>query len=191
MFADKEETPVPATPVLETERLILRPISNDDLAATHRVFDDPAVRRYLWDDRPVSLEATASVVQASARDFSERGVGLFGVRLRGAEELVGLCGLRWEDGIGDMEIIYCLLPELWGRGLATEAAEACLHFAFEGARLERVMAGADEPNAASLRIIEKLGMRFVGRILPAAPEAPYFVFNRADFPRANARGGER
>jgi RimJ/RimL family protein N-acetyltransferase len=53
------------------------------------------------------------------------------------------------------------------------------------------MAGADEPNAASLRIIEKLGMRFVGRILPAAPEAPYFVFNRADFPRANARGGER
>lgn len=191
MFAGKEETPVPATPVLETERLILRPISNDDLAATHRVFDDPAVRRYLWDDRPVSLEATASVVQASARDFSERGVGLFGVRLRGAEELVGLCGLRWEDGIGDMEIIYCLLPELWGRGLATEAAEACLRFAFEEARLERVMAGADEPNAASLRIIEKLGMRFVGRILPAAPEAPYFVFNRADFPRANARGGER
>jgi [ribosomal protein S5]-alanine N-acetyltransferase len=191
VFADKEETPVPATPVLETERLILRPISNDDLAATHRVFDDPAVRRYLWDDRPVSLEDTASVVQASARDFSERGVGLFGVRLRGAEELVGLCGLRWEDGIGDMEIIYCLLPELWGRGLATEAAEACLRFAFEGARLERVMAGADEPNAASLRIIEKLGMRFVGRILPAAPEAPYFVFNRADFPRANARGGER
>jgi ribosomal-protein-alanine N-acetyltransferase len=191
VFAGKEETPVPATPVLETERLILRPISNDDLAATHRVFDDPAVRRYLWDDRPVSLEATASVVQASARDFSERGVGLFGVRLRGAEELVGLCGLRWEDGIGDMEIIYCLLPELWGRGLATEAAEACLRFAFEEARLERVMAGADEPNAASLRIIEKLGMRFVGRILPAAPEAPYFVFNRADFPRANARGGER
>jgi ribosomal-protein-alanine N-acetyltransferase len=191
VFADKEETPVPATPVLETERLILRPISNDDLAATHRVFDDPAVRRYLWDDRPVSLEDTASVVQASARDFSERGVGLFGVRLRGAEELVGLCGLRWEDGIGDMEIIYCLLPELWGRGLATEAAEACLRFAFEEARLERVMAGADEPNAASLRIIEKLGMRFVGRILPAAPEAPYFVFNRADFPRANARGGER
>jgi [ribosomal protein S5]-alanine N-acetyltransferase len=191
VFAGKEETQVPATPVLETERLILRPISNDDLAATHRVFDDPAVRRYLWDDRPVSLEATASVVQASARDFSERGVGLFGVRLRGAEELVGLCGLRWEDGIGDMEIIYCLLPELWGRGLATEAAEACLRFAFEEVRLERVMAGADEPNAASLRIIEKLGMRFVGRILPAAPEAPYFVFNRADFPRANARGGER
>jgi [ribosomal protein S5]-alanine N-acetyltransferase len=78
-----------------------------------------------------------------------------------------------------------------GTGLATEAAEACLRFAFEEARLERVMAGADEPNAASLRIIEKLGMRFVGRILPAAPEAPYFVFNRADFPRANARGGER
>ena len=182
---------MPATPVIETERLVLRPVSSDDLAAAHRVFDDPAVRRYLWDDGPVSVEATASVLEASARDFSERGVGLFGVRLRGLEELVGLCGLRWEEGIGDMEIMYCLLPELWGRGLATEAAEACLRFAFEEAGPERVMAGADEPNTSSLRVIEKLGMRFVGRILPAAPEAPYFVLNRADFPRADAKGGER
>jgi [ribosomal protein S5]-alanine N-acetyltransferase len=191
VFTERVETPVSVALVLETERLVLRPVSDDDLAATHRLFDDPAVRRYLWDDRPVSLEAAASILEASARDFSERGVGLFGVRLRGAEELVGLCGLRWEEGIGDMEIMYCLLPELWGRGLATEAAEACLRFAFDEAGLERVMAGADEPNAASLRVIEKLGMRFVDRILPAAPEAPYFVLNRADFPRADARGGER
>jgi [ribosomal protein S5]-alanine N-acetyltransferase len=191
VFTERVETPVSVALVLETERLVLRPVSDDDLAATHRLFDGPAVRRYLWDDGPVSLEATESILEASARDFAERGIGLFGVRLRGAEELVGLCGLRWEEGIGDMEIMYCLLPELWGRGLATEAAQACLRFAFEEAGLERVMAGADEPNAASLRVIEKLGMRFVDRILPAAPEAPYFVLNRADFPRADARGGER
>lgn len=108
--------------MLQTERLVLRPVSADDLTAMHRVFNDPAVRRYLFDDQAVSVETTRSVLKASTRDFSERGVGLFGLRLRGADgELVGLCGLRWEEGLGEMEIMYCLLPEWWGRGLATEA----------------------------------------------------------------------
>jgi RimJ/RimL family protein N-acetyltransferase len=176
------------SPVLETERLVLWPLSGRDLAAMYQVFNDPAVRRYLFDDRPVSLDTARAVLRASARDFPERGVGLFGVRLRGSEDLVGLCGLRWEEGLGEMEIMYCLVPELWGRGLATEAARACLRFAFEEAGLERVMGGADEPNVASLRVIERLGMRFVGRVLPAAPEVPYFEIKRDDFPRAGAKG---
>jgi ribosomal-protein-alanine N-acetyltransferase len=90
-----------------------------------------------------------------------------------------------------MEIMYCLLPQLWGRGLITEAARASLRFAFEEAGLWCVMAGADEPNAASLRVIEKLGMRFAGRILAKAPEVPYFVLNRDDFLRTVASGSLR
>ena len=180
-------------PVLETERLILRQLSPDDLPDMHLIFNDPEVGRYLFDGELVPFQTTISVLEASDRDFSERGVGLFGVRLRGADEvdLVGLCGLRWEEGIGEMEIMYCLLPELWGRGLTTEAARAALRFAFEEAGLRRVMGGADEPNAASLRVIEKLGMRPAGRILPKAPEVPYFVLNRDDLLRADAGGGPR
>ena len=180
-------------PVLETERLVLRPLSPDDLPAMHLIFNDPEVGRHLFDGELVSFKTTISVLDASDRDFSERGVGLFGVRLRGADyyDLVGLCGLRWEEGIGEMEIMYCLLPQLWGRGLTTEAARATLRFAFEEAGLWCVMGGADEPNAASLRVIEKLGMRPAGRILAKAPEVPYFVLNRDDFLRAGASGGPR
>lgn len=168
---------------IETERLAMRPLESGDLAAMHRVFNDLAVRRYLWDDKPVSLEMARSCLERSARDFSERGVGLFGVRLRGEAELIGLCGLRWEEGIGGMEIMYCLLPEWWGRGLATEAARACLRYAFDGAGLGRVFGGADAPNVASLQIIKKLGMGYVGNILAAAPNAPYFALTREEFDR--------
>lgn len=175
-------------PVLETERLVLRQLSPDDLPAMHLIFNDPEVGRYLFDGERAPLQTTISVLEASDQDFSERGVGLFGVRLRGAgdHDLVGLCGLRWEEGIGEMEIMYCLLPQLWGQGLITEAALATLRFAFEEAGLRRVMGGADEPNVASLRIIENLGMRFAGRILAKAPEVAYYVLNRDDFLRADA-----
>ncbi len=180
-------------PVLETERLVLRPLSPDDLPAMHLIFNDPEVGRHLFEGELVPFKTTISVLDASDRDFSERGVGLFGVLLRGAdgEDLVGLCGLRWEEGVGEMEIMYCLLPQLWGRGLTTEAARATIRFAFEEAGLWCVMGGADEPNAASLRVIEKLGMRPVGRILAKAPEVPYFVLHRDDFLRADASGGPR
>jgi ribosomal-protein-alanine N-acetyltransferase len=178
--------------VLETERLVLRRLSPDDLSAMHLIFNDPEVGRHLFDGELVPFKTTISILEASDRDFSERGIGLFGVRLRGADyDLVGLCGLRWEEGIGEMEIMYCLLPQLWGQGLTTEAARATLRFAFEEAELWCVMGGADEPNAASLRVIEKLGMRFAGRILAKAPEVPYFVLNRDDFLRADAGGGPR
>ncbi len=82
-------------PVLETERLVLRPLSPEDLPAMHLIFNDPEVGRYLFDGERVPFQTTISVVEASDRDFSERGVGLFGVRLGGDDyDLVGLCGLR-------------------------------------------------------------------------------------------------
>ncbi len=70
---------------------------------------------------------------------------------------------------------------MWGRGLATEAAWACVRYAFEKVGMERVIAGADEPNTASLRVIEKLGMKYVGNINPSAPQEPYFALYRKDF----------
>ncbi len=182
--------PKACAPVLETERLALRQLSPDDLPAMHLIFNDPEVGRHLFDGERVPFQTTLSVLEASERDFSERGVGLFGVRLRGADDC-DLVGLRWEEGIGEMEIMYCLLPELWGQGLTTEAARATLRFAFEEAGLRRAMGGADEPNAAYLRVIEKLGMLPVGRILAKAPEVPYFVLNRENFLRADASGGAR
>jgi ribosomal-protein-alanine N-acetyltransferase len=184
--------PKASAPVLETERLVLRPLSPDDLPAMHLIFNDPEVGRHLFDGELVPFKTTISVLEASDRDFSERDVGLFGVRLRGADyDLVGLCGLRWEEGIGEMEIMYCLLPQLWGRGLTTEAALATLRFAFEEAGLWCVMGGADKPNVASLRVIEKLGMLPAGRILADVPDVSYFVLHRDDFLRADASGGAR
>jgi ribosomal-protein-alanine N-acetyltransferase len=175
-------TPAGNTPTLETERLVLQPLAAHDAAALHLISNEPPVRRYLWDDAPVTSAQIEEVVDQSVRMFSDEGVGLFGVRLRGSGELVGFCGFgHTRDGPEEIELIYALLPELWGSGLATEASRACLRHAFVEAGLDRVVAGADVPNVASLRVIEKLGMKAVGEIAPGQPGIPFFALNRNDF----------
>jgi ribosomal-protein-alanine N-acetyltransferase len=166
-------------PALETARLALRPLSGSELDAVHRISNDPLVRRYLWDDQPVSKAAVEGVISRSLKTFAAEGFGLFGVRLRdGDGELIGYCGLLHLGVTGRVELLYALLPGWWGRGLATEAARACLRFAFEELGLERVVAGADPPNTASLRVLEKLGMRPIGELLPGVP---HFELTREDF----------
>ena len=169
------------TPILVTERLLLRPLSTDDTDALHRISNEPDVRRYLWDDEPVAEETIRGLIAQGARMFSEEGVGLFGVRMRGSEDLLGFCGFVRLGGMEEMELGYELTQKVWSRGLATEASRACLRYAFGEAGLERVIAGADAPNGASLRVIEKLGMRPVGNINPDAPDEPYHALYREDF----------
>ncbi|QIN82340.1 GNAT family N-acetyltransferase [Rubrobacter tropicus] len=169
-------------PTLKTERLTLRPLGAADLEDLHRISNEPAVRRHLWDDEPVSRAALRALIARSRRTFSSRNVGLFGVRFRSGADLLGFCGLVRLDGMEEMELAYELTREVWGRGLATEAALACLRHAFEEAGLERVIAGADPPNTASLRVIEKLGMKPAGNLNPLAPDEPYYALHRTELP---------
>jgi RimJ/RimL family protein N-acetyltransferase len=110
-------TPASNAPTLETERLLLRPPVEADLDDLHRISNDPLVRRYLWDDEPVLRATIGEVIAQSTRMFSEEGVGLFGVRLRGGEELLGFCGFVRLEDMEEIELGYELAPEWWGRGL--------------------------------------------------------------------------
>lgn len=170
-----------SAPLLETERLTLRPLSEADAGALFRISNEPPVRRYLWDDEPVSGETIKGLILQSATMFEETGLGLFGLRFVGAEKLLGFCGFVRLAGMVEPELGYELTPEAWGGGLATEAALACVRYAFKGAGVERVIAGADPPNVASLRVLEKLGMRPAGNLNPTAPDEPYYVLRREDF----------
>lgn len=167
-------------PVLFTDRLTLRPLSETDADALHRISNEPPVRRYLWDDEPVPAATVRDLIARSERMFSEEGIGLFGVRLRGDDTLLGFCGFVRLEGMDEPELGYELTTGMWGRGLATEAARECARYAFEGAGLRRVIAGADPPNAASARVLEKLGMRPIGNVNLAAPNEPYYALYRDD-----------
>lgn len=167
---------------LQTPRLTLRPISRSDLRPLHGIFNRPEVGRYLWDGEPVHLSTTAEYLERSARDFARNGLGIFGVRRKGHPALVGFCGFR-RSGSGETEILYGLLPRWWNRGFASEAASACLTLAFREAGVPRVVAGVDAPNAASIKVLLKLGMKPAPERAPGSTGVLYYALSREEFER--------
>jgi len=180
------KVPTGNMPLLETERLLLRPLSADEVDCLYCISNEPNVRLYLWDNEPVSEETIEGFVAQSDRMFSEVKIGVFGVRMRGREDLLGFCGFVRLEGMEEPELWYELTQKVWGKGIATEAAWACVRYAFEEVGMERVISGVDAPNTASLRVIEKLGMKYIGNINPSAPEEPYFALYKVDFFAARA-----
>jgi ribosomal-protein-alanine N-acetyltransferase len=142
---------------LVTARLDLVPGTLADVPALWELWTDPDVRRYLWDDQVIPVERARALVADGVAAARASGLGLWTVRRRGAEEIVGFCGLL-PNTSGEVELLYGLAPACWGQGLATEAARAVLRHAFDDLRVACVVAATDPPNRASIRVLERLGM---------------------------------
>ena len=162
---------------LRTSRLRLRPILPADREALHRIWTEPEVRRFLWDDRVIDLATVDGVIERSVLSFAAESFGLFALRESEAGALVGTCGLYRVAKGAEPELLYSLAPASFGRGLATEAARAVLEDAFTRLRLPRVLARADVPNRDSVRVMERLGMTLRRRARGGRP-APRLLHAR-------------
>jgi ribosomal-protein-alanine N-acetyltransferase len=148
---------------LLTERLRLDPIAHQDGAELLALFRAPEVRRYLLDDRLVDAGWIYSEVESSRHRFQLGAVGLFAVRERKTRgEIAGIAGMRPYKP-GELQLLYALAPACGGKGLATEMLQAVVDFAFDVADLPKVRASIDAPNAASIKLVERLGFRLVER----------------------------
>jgi ribosomal-protein-alanine N-acetyltransferase len=142
-----------------TARLRLDPTRECDLDSLHAIWTEPGVRRYLWDDVIIPREKVEETLRASLASFARDGFGLWALRLTGDQDLIGFAGLRRIAELPlEVELLYGLHPRFWKRGLATEASDAVLERGFARHGLERIWARADAPNAASFRVMKRLGM---------------------------------
>lgn len=166
---------------IQTHRLNMRPFIMNDVDVLHRLWTDPQVRKYLWDDLVISREKAAEVVENSMTSFTQRGFGLWAMFPKDKDELIGFCGFRLFDDPPEVEILYGLAPAYWGRGLTTEAAKAMLRCGFEEHGFARIYAGADPPNTASFRVMEKCGLKFAKRMFINNIEVIFYVIPREAF----------
>jgi RimJ/RimL family protein N-acetyltransferase len=144
--------------VLETERLVLRRFREDDRATVARWNADPAFTRHL--DGPQPRQASDAAFDRWRRHWDEHGFGLLAIELRDTGALVGRAGPSFHRAWpADPEIGWALDPAWWGRGLATEAGAACVAWVFGELGFGRAVSITIEENAASRRVMEKLGFR--------------------------------
>jgi RimJ/RimL family protein N-acetyltransferase len=151
----------PDYPLL-TERLLLRPFATTDFEALLAIQSHADVARYLyWDPRTSAEVREALAVKVRATAIVSEGDSLsLAAELRSTGELIGDCSLYWTSAEHRQgEIGFVFHPDHHGRGYATEAAEALLALAFDELRLHRVIGRLEARNAASARVLERLGMR--------------------------------
>ena len=147
---------------IETARLQLRALREDDAEALARIFSHPSVVQYSGGRSPSFEEVREGIRQHISGYYEERGYGLLAAELRDTGEVVGRIGFLTTDidESADAELHYHLAPAAWGNGLATEAAHAVLDWGFEKGRPARIVAVIHPDNHASRRVAEKCGLTF-------------------------------
>jgi ribosomal-protein-alanine N-acetyltransferase len=141
--------------ILETERLLLREFVPGDVHALAAVISDPETMRFY-----PRLPGVESWIERNRRRYRDDGHGLWAMVLRSSGELVGDCGLTRQtvDGVDEIEIGYHVRRDLWGLGLASEAAAACLDYGFERLGAEQLISLIRPENLPSRRVAEKVGL---------------------------------
>ena len=150
-------------PDLETDRLRLRHPRPDDAEAVLAVFGDPQAMRY-WSHEPLAdLDAARDYLKVIDEGFEKRTLFQWAITEPGDDRLIGTVTLTsWDRANRHAELGYMLARSRWGRGLASEAVRAVLDYGLLALGLHRVEAELDPRNAASGRLLERLGFRHEG-----------------------------
>lgn len=149
--------------LLETPRLHLRRFTLADASFIVALLNSPGWLRYIG-DRGVRTEADARgyLERAALASYAQHGFGLYHVARRTDGAAVGMCGLLQRDYLEDVDLGFAFLPECSGLGYATEAGARCLVHARADFGRPRIAGLVQPDNAASIRVLEKLGLALVG-----------------------------
>ena len=146
---------------LKTDRLRLRELAPEDAPFMLALLNDEDFVRNIADRGVRTLEqARQYIIDGAMASYQKHGFGLWGVIPIGESACIGMCGLIRRETLDDVDIGYAFLPEGRGQGYALEAAQACMDLGRERFGLRRILAITSMDNAASARLLEKIGLRF-------------------------------
>ena len=161
--------------IIETDRLVLRPMEADDYVDLLLTFGDPKVMA-AFGVAPFGEVEMKRWVARNLEHQQRHGYGLFSILHKIDRSLIGDCGVEHRDvgGAAEVELGYDIRSNYWNRGLATEAAAAVRDHAFQRLGLPRLVSLIRYGNGASARVAEKVGMRRSGELLQ--DETRYWVY---------------
>ena len=166
--------------VLETERLILRHLSLEDAEFILDLLNQPSFLRYIGDKGVRTPDdARAYILNGPMASYEQFGFGLFLTELKDARIPIGICGLLKRETLDDVDVGFAFLPAFWKQGYAFESATAVMAYGRDVLGLDRIVAITSPDNDASIKVLNKLGLRFerMIRLTEDAPEVRLFISN--------------
>jgi RimJ/RimL family protein N-acetyltransferase len=152
--------------MLETARLRFEPLQSSHLAGYIALTAQPDVHCYLSRAKEIAADPAGQaerIIAVAREQWSKRGYGPFAIFEKGGSFLIGRGGLFWIEALQDVEINYMFDPTVWGRAYATEAATEFLKIGFGQHGFQRMVATTNPANAASARVLRKVGMSSAGQ----------------------------
>jgi len=150
--------------ILETPRLILRPLELSDAEALFELNKNPEVHKYLWQTPEKEIEESIKVIEYVQKQYKENNIGRFATVLKETDEFIGWTGIKFvndhvENGNTNFfDYGYRLAEPFWNKGYATEATQFWLDYGFNVMNIEKMHAYTHAQNGASNHILEKAGM---------------------------------
>lgn len=165
--------------IIETERLVLRKLEQADFIDVCKLLQDPEVM-YAYEGA-FSDREVQEWLDKQFRRYQQDGFGLWGMIEKVTNELVGQCGITYQeyDGRQIPEVGYLLRKDFWHQGYATEAAVACREYAFQRLGFEEIYSIVRDTNLASQKVALRNGMKQVAVFVKhyRGIEMPHFVFS--------------
>jgi len=150
-------------PEMETDRLLFRAIRRSDIEDVYEYSANPKTSEFLLWEPHNSIEYTKKFIDIVLSKYKLGEYNDWAIVLKENNKMIGTCGFTRIDEYNSIaEIGYVLNPKYWGYGIATEAAKKVVDFAFEVLKVNRVEAKFMFGNEASLRVMNKIGMKFEG-----------------------------
>lgn len=154
-------------PVLETSRLRLDKLSNEDSSSIFELFSDDSVIKYYDLEVFTDVSQASKLIEFFNSRFEEKSGIRWAIRLKDTGKLVGTCGFNsWNPKMKNAVIGYDLMPKYWGNGITIEAVRRAIKAAFSGelscGKLNRIQADTVPGNFASEALLLKVGFKEEG-----------------------------
>ena len=165
--------------VIETDRLLLRQLSLDDAEFILELLNEPSFLQFIGDKGVRTLaDAREYIRRGPLASYELHGFGLYLTVLKEGDISIGMCGLIKRESLPDVDIGFAFLPAYWSKGYALEAATAVLELGMRSHGLKRVVAITNPDNATSIRLLERLGLKYerLIRLTEDAPEISLYAF---------------
>lgn len=159
--------------ILETDRLVLRELNLEDADSFYNLNLNPNVIKYTGDSAFADVDEAATFL-ANYKDYELNNYGRWAVINKSTGKFIGWCGLKLNRATNETDIGFRFFENEWNKGYATESAEACLHYGFETLQIKCIIGRAMNENIASIKVLEKIGLRYEKDIVMSGQAAKYY-----------------
>ena len=165
--------------IFETPRLVLRRFTDDDAALLLQLNSDPEVLKYLHEPVLQTEKRAGEIIRDIILPQYNLNLGRWAIHKKDDQQFIGWCGLKHRADLDEIDLGYRFIKTAWGKGYASEAAWHTLDHGFNTLHLKIITGRAHIENIASIKVLEKIGMKFVGEgIVDDCPVRTYTAISQ-------------